>query len=186
MTKKTIIVSLVSLVLASSHLAEAQQPKKVPRIGYLVASDPATDSARLEAIRPALRDLGYVEGQNIAFEHRYAEGKRGRQPELAAQLVRLKLISSWYQEETRWFGRPRMRPRQRSRSQTFACCVSLRLGQCEQFTRGEKGSPSRGACAGVDCSVLGGARCGQFREGLRCAKQGAPRWTLRNLGTANA
>ena len=71
--------------------AEAQQPKKVPRIGYLSSSDPASESARAEAIRLALRELGYIEGQNIAIEYRYAEGKRDRLPELAAELVRLKV-----------------------------------------------------------------------------------------------
>ena len=72
--------------------AQAQQPKKVPRIGYLSGSrDPATQSARAEAIRQALRELGYVEGQNIAIEYRYAEGKVDRYPELAAELVRLKV-----------------------------------------------------------------------------------------------
>ena len=71
--------------------AEAQQPKKVPRIGYLSASDPATESTRSEAIRLALRELGYIEGQNIATEYRYAEGKLDRYPELAAELVRLKV-----------------------------------------------------------------------------------------------
>ena len=69
----------------------AQQPKKVPRIGYLSASDPASESTRSEAIRLALRELGYIEGQNIATEYRYAEGKRDRFPELAAELVRLKV-----------------------------------------------------------------------------------------------
>ena len=72
-------------------MASAQQPKKVPRIGYLSTSDPATESARAEAIRLALRELGYIEGQNIAIEYRYAEGKRDRFPELAAELVRLKV-----------------------------------------------------------------------------------------------
>ena len=72
-------------------VAEAQQPKKVPRIGYLSATDPASDSARSEAIRLALRELGYIEGQNIAIEYRYAEGKHDRFPELAAELVRLKV-----------------------------------------------------------------------------------------------
>ena len=72
-------------------IAEAQQPKKVPRIGYLSALDPATESARSEAIRQALRELGYIEGQNIAIEYRYAEGKLDRFPELAAELVRLKV-----------------------------------------------------------------------------------------------
>ena len=72
-------------------VAEAQQPKKVPRIGYLSTTDPATESARAEAIRLALRERGYIEGQNIAIEYRYAEGKRDRFPELAAELVRLKV-----------------------------------------------------------------------------------------------
>ena len=72
-------------------LVEAQQPKKVPRIGYLSSSDPATESARAEAIRLALRERGYIEGQNIAIEYRYAEGKRDRAPELADELVRLKV-----------------------------------------------------------------------------------------------
>jgi putative ABC transport system substrate-binding protein len=72
-------------------VADAQQPTKVPRIGYLSSVDPATDSARTEGIRLALRDLGYIEGQNIASEYRYAEGKRDRAPELAAELVRLKV-----------------------------------------------------------------------------------------------
>jgi putative ABC transport system substrate-binding protein len=72
-------------------VVEAQQPKKVPRIGYLASGDSACDSARSEAIRLALRELGYIEGQNIAIEYRYAEGKRDRFPELAAKLVRLKV-----------------------------------------------------------------------------------------------
>ena len=91
MANKTIIGLLVGLALASVHLAEAQQAKKVPRIGYLSAYDAATDSARAEAIRRALRELGYIEGQNIAIEYRYAEGKRDRYPELAAELVRLQV-----------------------------------------------------------------------------------------------
>ena len=71
--------------------AEAQQPKKVPRIGYLASTDAARESARFEAIRLALRERGYVEGQNIATEYRYAEGKQERLPELAAELVRFKV-----------------------------------------------------------------------------------------------
>ena len=71
--------------------AEAQQPKKVPVIGYLSPSDPASESARFEAIRLALRERGYIEGQNIAVEYRYAEGKIDRFPELAAELVRIKV-----------------------------------------------------------------------------------------------
>ena len=85
----SILVAMV--LLALGVIAEAQQPKKVPRIGYLSVVDPATDSTRAEAIRLALRELGYIEGQNIAIEYRYAEGKVDRAPELAAELVRLKV-----------------------------------------------------------------------------------------------
>ena len=82
---------LTVFLLACLHLAEAQQPKKVPRIGYLSAFDPATESARFEAFRQALRELGYIEGQNVTFEFRYAEGKQDRYPELAAELVGVKV-----------------------------------------------------------------------------------------------
>jgi putative tryptophan/tyrosine transport system substrate-binding protein len=82
---------LIAVVLLAVGTAEAQQSKKVHRIGYLSASDPATESTRSEGIRRALRELGYIDGQNIAFEYRYAEAKLDRQPELAAELVRLKV-----------------------------------------------------------------------------------------------
>jgi putative ABC transport system substrate-binding protein len=72
-------------------VTSAQQPKKVHRIGYLSPFDPATESAPAEAIRLALRELGYIDGQNVAIEYRYAEGKLDRLPELAAELVSLKL-----------------------------------------------------------------------------------------------
>ena len=85
----SILVAVV--LLALGVIAEAQQPKKVPRIGYLSNTDAATDSARAEGIRLALRELGYIEGQNIAIEYRYAEGRPDRVPGLAAELVRLKV-----------------------------------------------------------------------------------------------
>ena len=91
MNKKIVVSAVVTLILASFYLAEAQQPKKVPRIGYLSGSDPARESTRAEAIRLALRARDYIEGQNIAIEYRYAEGKLDRLPELAAELVRLKV-----------------------------------------------------------------------------------------------
>ena len=91
MSKKIFCLGLSTVLLALSVRADAQQPKKVPLIGYLSSSDPATESARSEAIRLALRERGYIEGQNIAFEYRYSEGKRDRAPELAAELVRLKV-----------------------------------------------------------------------------------------------
>jgi putative ABC transport system substrate-binding protein len=89
MRTKTIGLALGALLSALSFPAEAQQPKKVPRIGYLVGGDVARE--RFEAIRLALRELGYIEGQNIAIEYRSAEGKLDRLPELAAELVRLKV-----------------------------------------------------------------------------------------------
>jgi len=91
MSIKASVILLVGLTLASASLAAAQQPKKVLRIGYLVGGDPTTESARSEGIRLALRELGYIEGQNIASEYRYAEAKQDRYPELAAELVRLKV-----------------------------------------------------------------------------------------------
>ena len=69
--------------------AEAQQPKKIPRIGYLrLLPFPSPD--RREAFRQGLRELGYVEGKNIVIEYRHAEGKFDRLPALAAELVRLR------------------------------------------------------------------------------------------------
>jgi putative tryptophan/tyrosine transport system substrate-binding protein len=91
MAIKTVVVLVVGLTLASVHLAQAQQGKKIQRIGYLSGVDPARESARSEAIRLALRELGYLEGQNITFEYRYGEGKIDRAPELLAELVRLKV-----------------------------------------------------------------------------------------------
>jgi ABC-type uncharacterized transport system substrate-binding protein len=89
--KRITTLVLCALIIAHSFPAAAQQPKKVPRIGYLSPGDAASDSGRSEAIRLGLRELGYIEGQNIAIEYRYAEGKRDRLPELAAELVRLKV-----------------------------------------------------------------------------------------------
>jgi putative ABC transport system substrate-binding protein len=91
MRKAEVVSVLLGVLLAVAVTAEAQQPKKTSRIGYLVSNDPATESARSEGIRLALRELGYIEGQNIAIEYRYAEGKNDRHPKLAAELVRLKV-----------------------------------------------------------------------------------------------
>ena len=91
MVKNIFVLLLATAVLNGLLSAEAQQPKKVPRVGYLSSADRDFESTRSEAIRFALRDLGYIEGQNIASEYRYAEGKVDRLPELAAELVRLKV-----------------------------------------------------------------------------------------------
>ena len=91
MNRRTAIRRLATFFLTTASLAEAQQLKKVPRIGYLSPGDAASESTRAEGIRLALRERGYVEGQNIAIEYRHAEGKSDRFPEIAAELVRLKV-----------------------------------------------------------------------------------------------
>ncbi|HZM91285.1 MAG TPA: ABC transporter substrate-binding protein [Blastocatellia bacterium] len=89
--KQLFSILLIVAVVVVVAIAHAQQPTKVPRIGYLGANDLTSESTRAEAIRLALRERGYIEGQNIAIEYRYAEGKRDRLPALAAELVRLKV-----------------------------------------------------------------------------------------------
>jgi ABC-type uncharacterized transport system substrate-binding protein len=93
--KRTTVPSILIAVvlLAVGVLAEAQQPKKVPRVGFLATVSPSIISDRVEAFRQGLRELGYVEGKNIVIEWRYEEGKADRQPPpgLAAELVRLKV-----------------------------------------------------------------------------------------------
>jgi len=84
-------ILVVVVLLAVAVIAEAQQPTKIPRIGYLSGSPPSTAPARLKAFRQGLSELGYVEGKNIVIELRYAEGKFDRLPALAAELVRLKV-----------------------------------------------------------------------------------------------
>src|SRR5215813_8096897 len=90
MNHKVTLFLLAASALICSNLAEAQQPKKVSRLGYLSSLDPATDF-RTELFGRALRERGYIEGQNIAIEFRYAEQKQDRFPEIAAELVRLKV-----------------------------------------------------------------------------------------------
>jgi putative ABC transport system substrate-binding protein len=216
MTKKISILILCAMLLALSIPVDAQQPAKVPRIGYLVGGDPTTESARSKGIRLALRELGYIEGQNIATEYRYAEGKSDRQPELAAELVRLKvdiivaagggiiqaaknatktipivmagspndpveagLVESLARPGgnvtgltnlNRELGGKRLELLKEAVPKVARVAVLYDPAVRGQRTRGERGSPSRGACAAVDSSALGGARCKRFREGIRCAK----------------
>src|SRR5687767_2861720 len=82
---------LIIVLLTAVSPTDAQQPTKIPRIGYLSNADPARGSARAEAIQLALRELGHIEGQSIAIEYRYAEGKPDRYHELAAEMVRLRV-----------------------------------------------------------------------------------------------
>jgi putative ABC transport system substrate-binding protein len=108
--KTTIIgLALGAMLFALSSIIEAQPPQKVYRIGYIAGRSPSTDE-EAEPIRLALRQAGYIEGQNIAIEYRYGEGRGDRAPELAAELVRLK-VDIIVTGGTGGSGRPRMRPR---------------------------------------------------------------------------
>jgi ABC-type uncharacterized transport system substrate-binding protein len=91
--RKTALASILfaGALLVVGVIAEAQQPKKIPRIGYLTGPSLSANAARVEAFRQGLRELGYVEGKNIVIEWRSAEGKLDRLPALAAELVRLKV-----------------------------------------------------------------------------------------------
>ena len=92
MNQKILCVALSVMLFALCSSTPAQQPKKVPRIGYLTAdSRSAHADVRAEAFREGLRELGYVEGKNIVIEWRQAEGSLDRLPALAAELVRLKV-----------------------------------------------------------------------------------------------
>jgi putative ABC transport system substrate-binding protein len=92
MKKRILLSTIATLILAYVHLAEAQQPKKVPRIGYLSPTgDSNTPTPSVDAFRRGLRELGYIEGKNILVEYRYVEGKPDRIPGLVTEFVQLKV-----------------------------------------------------------------------------------------------
>jgi putative ABC transport system substrate-binding protein len=88
MKTRFLSILFVTVLLVVADIAEAQQPKKVPRIGYLAGASHAAIAFRLEAFRQGLRELGYLEGKNIGIEYRYSEGNFRRQKELAFELAR--------------------------------------------------------------------------------------------------
>ncbi len=190
---------------------------------------PASDSERAEAVRLGLRERGYIEGQNITIEYRYAEGKRERFADLAAELVRLKvdiivaaggdlllrpvmnatktipivmmgggadpveagLIKSLAHPGgnvtgitnlSRELGGKRLELLKEAVPKLTRVAILYDAVRC---TRSERGSPSRGACAEVNYSTLGGKSSRRFREGFCCDGQAAPGWTLRARRRAN-
>jgi ABC-type uncharacterized transport system substrate-binding protein len=208
---------LILFTLASVHLAEAQQPKKVARIGYLSSFDAASESTRSEAIRLRLRELGYIEGQNIAIEYRYSEGKVDRLPELPAELVRLKvdtivaaggvsliraaknatktipivmtgtggdpveaaLVESLARPGgnvtgitnlTRELGGKRLELLKEAVPKVASVAVLYESGIPGNLRELKEVLPSRGTRTGIDTSVLGGPKCGRFRQDIFCAE----------------
>jgi ABC-type uncharacterized transport system substrate-binding protein len=91
MKKNITVLTLSAMLFALCASAQAQQPTRISRIGYLGGTSPSIDSARYDAFRQGLRELGYVEGKNIVIERRYAEGKPDGERAFAAELVRLKV-----------------------------------------------------------------------------------------------
>ena len=91
MNKKIAIWLLAAVLLTTVPFVEAQQAGKVPRIGYLTANSSSAELPRLDPFRQGLRALGHVEGQNLVIEYRYTDGKFERLPDVAAELVRLKV-----------------------------------------------------------------------------------------------
>ena len=91
MCRRIVICLPLTFFLLTVSLAQAQQPTKVPRIGYLDGAFPSTNAARIDAFRQGLRELGYVEGKSIVIDWRSADGKLDRLPALASELVRLKV-----------------------------------------------------------------------------------------------
>jgi len=92
MNRRTAIRRLATCFLTTASLAQAQQPTKIPRIGYLLTtSNPIIVGPYVETFRQALRDLGYIEGKNIPIEYRYIEGQQDEVPSLVAELIQLKV-----------------------------------------------------------------------------------------------
>ena len=161
---RTILISVLTAVLLSPICSgtEAQQPKKVPRVGYLSAFDAAGESARSEAIRLALREIGYIEGQNIATEYRYADGKPDRVPELAAELVRLKVDVIVVQGRTPWI--------QATKNATKTIPIVMMSGGSDPVDEGLVESLARpgGNVTGITTlsRELGGKRLELFKEAI--------------------
>src|SRR5262245_25868081 len=88
---KKVVWLVTLLLLVSATFVEAQQPAKIPLIGFIESGTPSSSSGRIEAFRQGLRDLNYIEGKNILVEYRYAEAKNERFPSIVAELVQLKV-----------------------------------------------------------------------------------------------
>src|SRR5215813_322255 len=91
MDRRTFLAGVGAVLLTSPLVAEAQQPAKVSRVGYVGYDSPGSDPSGISGLRQGLRELGYVENQNIVIEYRYAEGQLDRLPGLINELINLKV-----------------------------------------------------------------------------------------------
>jgi len=91
MHRRSFLGGVALSLVAQPYPVEGQQPVRLVRIGYLTAASAASNAGRIEALRQGLRDLGHIEGTNIAIEYRYAEGRLDRLPQLASELLDLKV-----------------------------------------------------------------------------------------------
>src|SRR5262249_24952947 len=155
-------LALGVMLFALGFPAEAQQPKKVQVIGYLSSADAARDSARYEAIRLALRERGHIEGQNIASEYRYAEGKLDRFSDLAAELIRLKVDIIVVAGGGRWVRAGRDEKETIPRVMTGGGGDPVKVGLIESLAR------PGGNVTGITllATELGGKRLELFKEAV--------------------
>jgi putative ABC transport system substrate-binding protein len=162
MRKRIFCYVLSAMLFAPCWSAQAQQPKKVPLLGYLSGFEQASASTRAEAIRLALRELGYIEKQNIAIEYRYAEGKLDRAPELAAELVRLKVDVILVQGGAPWI--------QATKNATKTIPIVMMSGGSDPVEEGLVESLARpgGNVTGITTlsRELGGKRLELFKEAI--------------------
>jgi putative ABC transport system substrate-binding protein len=108
MSRRAFFTALAGGLLAAPLAAGAQQPRKLPTIGYLGATTPSAESQRLAAFVQRLRELGWIEGRTIAIEVRWAEGSNERFAEIAAKFVRLKVnVLAAVRLAVLWRARPR-------------------------------------------------------------------------------
>src|SRR5262245_13592930 len=91
MKRKITVFALCAMLFALCASAEAQQPKKIAKVGFFLGSTPAAAAHNVEAFRQGLRELGYVEGKTVVLEIRYGEARAERLPELARELISLKV-----------------------------------------------------------------------------------------------
>lgn len=174
MKRGILLIGLALVIFSPFRLAHAQQAGKVPRIGFLFSLSPAVNADRIEAFRQGLRELGYVEGKNVVIEYRYAEGKRDRLSELAAELVSHKV------EIIVTHGEAAIRALKQA-TQTIPIVVGVTGGSCSDRACCQPRSARRDITGLVDTSPnLSGKRLELLKEILPIALRIAVLWNAAN------